>query len=253
MVPVTYARPDEFTSPKWARTFAAGCRGPVCTTATLQPGPVALFGTPALWPLLNTAIQSGRDWYYGDHAYFRRQQYFRITKNRYQHDGRPHPTRPLDYQRLRECGVGDCAPWRDSGSHVVVCPNSPVYMGLFGLDAHAWALDVITRLSHYTDRPVLIRWKRQAARRPLAIDLVDAWAVVVFSSNAAVEGLIAGIPCITLAPFAASARMGRTALTDIENLSYPDDRDPFLATLAANQWTFEEMQRGEAWQVLKDD
>src|SRR5262245_32774212 len=87
--PVTYAAQDERTSPKFARAFALGCGGSLTTRFDhLYPGPVAAFGTPIAWPLFAQAQADGRDWYYGDHGLFRRFQYYRITKNRLQHDGR---------------------------------------------------------------------------------------------------------------------------------------------------------------------
>ena len=252
--PVSYAVPDEFTSPKWAAAFAAGCRGTVATDNVLQPGSVAMFGSPSRWAILQDAIQDGRTYFYGDHAYFRRHQYYRITKNRLQHDGvSTQPVRDADRQRLRDVGCDISPGWRATGTHIVICPNSPVYMSLFGYDAHQWALDCISTLARYTDRPTILRWKSQAARRPLAVDLVDAHAVVVFSSNAAVEAVAAGVPCICLADFAAARRMGRSSLADIENLITPDDRESFLCTLARNQWTFDEMKAGVAWRALRRD
>lgn len=241
------------TSPKWAMNFARGCGGEATPNATLLPGPVAMFGSPQRWTLLQEAIAEGREWFYGDHAYFRRSRYYRITRNRYQHDGVPTLGRPLSPHRLRECGVDMQPHWQKDGDHVIVCPNSPTYMKLFGIDAQAWAADVIAQLTRLTDRPIRLRWKAQATRRPLYVDLDGAYCVIVFSSNAAVEGLAAGVPCITLADFAASRRMGRHRLDDIENLYYPDDREVFLMTLAQNQWTMEEMARGDAWKVLRRD
>lgn len=253
-IPTSYSVPDEFTSPKWARAFAAGCSGRVSEADDLQPGSVALFGSPKRWQLFQTAILQHRQYFYGDHAYFRRGNYYRITKDRLQHTGIPSPHRPPpSLDRMRAAGVSIAPEWRTAGSHIVICPNSPVYMALFGIDAHYWAVNIINQLSTLTDRPVILRWKSQAGRRPLYVDLVDAWCVVVFSSNAAVEAVAAGIPCITLAPFAAAARMGRTRLADVENLAYPDDRETFLATLADNQWTMEEIQRGDAWRALQHE
>jgi hypothetical protein len=249
VIPVSYYNPSEFTSPKVAYAFAKGCGGTITDEAELFPGSVALFGSPARWPLLRQAQAEGREWYYLDHAYFSRGKYYRITKNAYQHDGRGASTgeRFKGFPRL---GV---RPWRTSGSHILICPNSAIYFGLHGLEVEQWLADVTTTLRQHTDREIRIRWKVERAERPIAWDLVDAWAVVVFSSAAALDGLMAGVPCFTLAPFAASARMGLSDLTQIETPFYPDDREPFLSVLADHQWTIQEILKGEAWRALQDE
>lgn len=246
--PVSYYAASEFTSPKVAYAFAKGCGGTLTDDlGYLFDGPVAAFGSPPAWPLLRRAQAADRDIFYIDHAYFSRGKYYRITKNAYQHDGRGTSTgeRFNGFRRL------SIKPWRAAGSHIVVCPNSAVYFGLHGLNVDHWLLEVTTTLRAFTDREIRVRWKVQRADRPIALDLVDAWAVVVFSSAAALDGLMAGVPVFTLAPFAASARMGLSDLTQIEQPFYPDDRESFLSVLADNQWTIQEILKGQAWRELE--
>jgi hypothetical protein len=258
VTPVSYFAKWEVTSPNFARNFARGCDGEVMeddfdltlTHDRLYRGPVALFGTPPLWPVLRQAQAEGRDWYYGDHAYYgraggRKPGYYRITKNAYQHDGRGNY--PPDRFRLWGC---DVAPWRTDGRHILICPNSAIYCQLHGFDVNAWLTDVLTTLKAHTDRPLRIRWKKS----PISIkrDLVNAWAVVVFSSAAALDALMAGVPVFVLAPFAAGARMGLSDLSRIESPLYPAGREPFLWALAANQWTLGEMCSGLAWRSLQE-
>jgi hypothetical protein len=247
MLPVSYYNPAEFSSPKLAYAFAKGCGGTITDEDDLFPGPVALFGSPARWPLLRRAQAEGREWYYIDHAYFSRGKYFRITKNAYQHDGVGTSTgeRFHAFQRLSRL-----QPWHTDGSHVLICPNSDVYFGLHGIDPVAWLREVMTTLRQHTDRPIRVRWKVQRAERPIHEDLEGAWAVVVFSSAAALDGLIAGVPCFTLAPFAASVRMGLSDLRQIEAPLYPDGRETFLSVLADHQWTLQEILKGVAWRSL---
>lgn len=247
MTPVSYFVDGERSSPKFAASFAAGCRGIATSRLVLQPGPVALFGSPPAWSLLRAARAEGRDWYYADHGYFGRGTYFRVTKNAYQHDG--HGRRPTD--RFRKFGHR-VKPWRREGKHIVVCPNSKIYCGLHGFDVDAWLSTVTADLKKATDRKIVVRWKTDEPRRPLGKDLVDAWAVVVYSSAAAIYGLIAGVPCVTLAPFAATRRMGSTSLSEIEQPFLPSDREQFLSALAYEQWTLDEIRRGVAWKSLQE-
>lgn len=242
MTPVSYYVAGERSSPKFAAAFAAGCHGRVTSRLELQPGPVALFGSPLAWPLLRAAKTEGRDWYYADHGYFGRGTYFRVTKNAYQHDGRGR--RPAD--RFQRFGLS-IRSWQRHGSHIVVCPNSKVYCALHGFDVDAWVTSVTADLRQVTDREIRVRWKTDEPKRPLATDLLGAWAVVVFSSAAAIHGLIHGVPCVTLAAFAATWRMGRQSVADVERPVYPEDRQAFVAALAYEQWTLEELRRGMAW------
>jgi hypothetical protein len=135
---------------------------------------------------------------------------------------------------------------------VLVCPNSAAYFSLFGLDVHEWIADVTTLLARHTDRPITVRWKADTKDRPIATDLCDCWAVVVFSSAAAIDALIAGVPVFTLADYASTWLMGTPDLTRIERPVFPDNREDFCAVLAGEQWTLDEIARGDAWRHLHD-
>lgn len=244
MTPVSYYVPNEFSSPKFAFAFARGCDGAITDENELFDGPVALFGSPARWNLLKQAQAEGRDFYYGDHGYFQRKKYYRVTKNGYQHDGSG-PATPDRFIRFRR----DVQPWRRSGSHIIVCPNSWVYCNLHGFDVRDWIADVTRTLREHTDREIRVRWKTDVT--PIEFDLVDCWACIVFSSAAALDALIAGVPAFVLAPFAAGARMGLSDLTRIESPLLPDGREPFLWKLADQQWTLPEIFEGRAWDALQ--
>lgn len=247
-IPVSYFNPIEETSPKFAFAFARGCRGSMTDELDLFPGPVALFGSPSRWPVLRKAQAEGRDWYYADHGYHGRRRYYRITKNRYQHDGCG--TAPID---RFESWHRPIQPWRTAGAHVLVCPNSAAYFNLFGANVDVWLGGVIATIRQYTDREIRVRWKTHIRTVPISEDLVNCWAVVVFSSAAALDALIAGIPVFVLAPFAAGYRMGLPDVTQIETPIYPDDRESFLSVLAYQQWTPMEVFRGMAWRSLQEN
>lgn len=244
MIPVSYSVPAERSSPMFARAFAKGCHGHVDTSGVLQPGPVALFGSLHRWPLLQQAIKARREWFYGDHGYFGRFEYYRITRNAYQHDGTGSagPERFQSFHRTVQ-------PWRKTGQHVLVCPNSAGYFALFGLHVDQWIADVTQRLRASTDRPIRLRWKQPYGSK-IERDLQDCWAVVTYSSAAALDALIAGVPVFSLATFSAAYRMGLSDLSRIESPAYPEDREPFLWNLAAQQWTLDEMASGLAWGAL---
>lgn len=244
--PVSYYSPNEITAPKFAFAFAKGCKGTISDDLDyLHAGDVAAFGSPAHWPILRQAWAANRGWYYADHAYFGRGNYYRVTRNAFQHDGRG----TFSPTRWQEFGI-TIGPWR-RGSHIVVCPNSRAYFALHGLDADTWLDGVLRQLRRHSKRDLIIRWKGDVPRRPLKRDLQGAFACVVYSSAAALEALMEGVPVVTLAPFAATSRMGRTSIVDIEDPYRPDDREAFMIALAANQWTFSEIVDGVAWKALQ--
>ncbi len=259
--PTTYAVQTEKTSPKFAAAFARGCHGPVTGDhSTLLPGDFAAFCTPPVWPLLAQAQAEGRDWYYGDHGLFRRFQYYRVARNAYQPNGVSpvvltrgrYPTEPARPDRFLALRITLAPAWQSSGTAIVICPNSLIYMARYGLDAHAWVTDLVRQIGEVSDRPIVVRWKAYADRRPLYLDLHDAWIVVVFSSASAIEALAAGVPVCTLAPWASTASMGITSIHNVEHPHYPSlaERDQFLFNLAAQQYTLSEIADGLAWRTL---
>jgi hypothetical protein len=242
-LPCAYAVLGENTSPRFAKAFAKGCRGRLTTKNELQPGPVALFGSPARWAVLQDAIAQGRTWYYGDHGFFVRGDQYRITKNNYQHSG----VGDVNPTRWRALGR-TIAPWRKTGRTVLLCPQTPAYHALFGMDRDQWVADLTATLEQHTDRPIIVRGKTD----PTSIEeaLLDAWAVVSFSSAVAIDALLMGVPNFTLAPWATAYPMGCPDVTQIERPVYPENRDRFCAVLANNQWTLHEIGRGSAWRAL---
>jgi len=245
VIPVAYYVPTEATSPKFAYAFAKGCGGQITDDiGYLFDGPVAAFGSPPVWPLLDRARAQGRDVYFGDHGYFGRKKFYRIAKNAFQHDGRT-PATPQRFEAFER----RVQPWRRTGDYVLVCPNSAIYFKLHGQNIDEWLITVRETVAKHTDRPIKIRWKTTAI--PIEEDLAHAWAVVVFSSACAIDALIAGVPCFTTAPFAATARMGLSDLSQIESPYYPDDREPFLWSLADHQWSIQEIFSGAAWRTLE--
>lgn len=236
----------------WCAAFAAGCGGAIEDViegggAVLRDGPVALFGSPRLWPLLTRARAEGRTWWYGDKAYLGREAYYRITRDAFQHDG----SGQAGPERFRRTGWR-VRPWRSGGGHVLVCPPSEAFQRLMGTGG--WLPATLATLARHTDRPIRVRAKpphHLRDRDPLAPHLEGAHAVVTFMSNAAVEAVLAGIPVFVTGRCAASA-MGLADLALIESPLRPDGREQWAWNLAANQWTLPEIRAGLAWRMLQE-
>jgi hypothetical protein len=243
---------------KICEAFAAGSGGKIVPPYPLQPdGDVFMFGIlrgvlPTLW----RAQAEGRAYYFGDNGYFRPAKrlssggYIRVTRNAFQHDGAGEAG-PERWQRLKLT----IQPWRTTGSHIVVCPPARLWSIACRIDADQWLKDTLATLKQHTDRPLRVRKKMSYKEAtapggvPLPEDLKDAWALATYSSNAAVEALLAGVPVFCTAPCAAY-RMGSPDLTTIETPQMLDDRERWVCVLADNQWTLDELSTGTAWQAL---
>lgn len=239
--------PGEVTSPKWCNAFAKGANCEVIWDRTIQKGDIALFGARSIFSIARYARRTGRNIYYGDHAYFRRHTFYRCTKNAFQHSGKGRG----DETRFKALNV-EIEPWRKDGRHVLVCPPDRSYCERNRIDHDAWQAVVLAELRANTDREIKIRERHAAddGSETLRAALKNCWALVTHHSNAAVEALCAGVPVFTTGDCAARS-MGRDDLAKIEKPKYPDDRLRWASVLAANQWTFAEMRDGECWRAMQ--
>lgn len=244
LIPIAYSSPRELTSPRWCAAFAQGCGGESIEVGPLECGPVAMFGSPVLWETLQEAIRQGRTWFYGDHGYFGRGTYYRCTRNAYMHDGRGRATET----RFRKFGI-EVRAWAKTGSHVLVCPPGEPFAKLHGFSAQNWLRDVKRELRRHTDREIRVRTKAEARSRPLKADLRNCWALVTHMSNAALESVLFGVPVFCTGKCSALT-MGLSDLSRIESPARPEGRVEWASVLADNQWTMEEMKRGDLWRAI---
>lgn len=234
------------TAPRWSTAFALGCKGKVAVGSSFECGrSFAFWGQPALWREFLTARGSSPSWYYGDHAFFGRGRFYRCARNALQFTGQSGDDDPTRFRQFNIPVEG----WRKSGTHILLCPNSEAFFGLHGFKPGQWVGSAIASLSRYSDRPVRVRWKSDAAQRPLEEDLRDCWAVVTYASNAAVAGALAGIPVFCTGE-CAGLMMGSGDLSQIETPAMPEGRERWAARLANHQWTLDEMRCGALWNAI---
>ena len=140
-------------------------------------------------------------------------------------------------------------PWREEGAHVLICPNRS--FGMPGMIMPCdWANDVRRRLAKFTQREIRVRPHpgNDAPKKPLADDLRDAWAVVIWASSAGVQALVAGIPVICESPYWICKSAGDT----LNRIEAPAmfGRTEALEKLAWAQWTLAEIESGAAFDHL---
>ncbi len=250
---ICYAQKGKRQSHVVLEAFARGCGGRVVEGVTeLLPGDAVFYGIMnETVPLYHAAKAAGKDVFYLDHGYFRADRFFRATKNADQYMGGG-AVRHVAYQRWRDLGI-TIKPWqRNEAGHVLVTLQSPMTFEARGESRVKWLENVTTVLWAATHREIRVRDKptiKKPQPRTFTEDLAGAWALVARSSNTAVMALLEGIPAFVThacaASYCASADLGM-----IEDPFFPDDREDWAALLAGQQWTLDEMERGEAWEAL---
>jgi len=231
------------------RAFAQGTG---CRLAYAEDEPETLSEIPVVWGVLRDsdrilAQAKARLMYffYIDHAYFDRGhgKSYRITRNRYEAG----PIRKCPRDRIASLDV-EVRPWQKSGREIIVCPPTDYFMAAH--NCADWLQTTLDALAQFTERPIIVREKPRPGETavPLKTALKTAHALVTHSSNVAIEAACLGTP-VFVNPASAAAPIGETDLSKIEMPAYPD-RDPWLAHVAYNQFSIDEIREGIAWQLL---
>lgn len=233
--------------------FVQGCGGAICTTGGLRDGKAFFYGVGKnnldIWR--QVAANGDREFYYCDNSYFdeTRQEYFRVTKNRLQHNGYG-KSDGVRFNRLQL----KIKPWSVEGRHIVVCPQSDQFMhDVVGYEGD-WTRDVIAHLKRRAPRrEVRIReWSRDKAALSATLkeDLQNAYCLVTWSSAAAVTAVMEGVPafCESMDCIVRPMAGNFEELTPVHV-----QRDNWLGVVADNQWTLDEFRNGTAWRGLCND
>ena len=112
-----------------------------------------------------------------------------------------------------------------------------------------WETDVLKVLKQHTDRPIRVR--RKGTNVPLEEDLKNCHAVVSSQSTANIDALLNGIPSFCEST-SCCLPVSYTDLSKIETPYYPDNRQEWVDSLMANQFTLNEMKSGFAFDRIKN-
>lgn len=188
------------------------------------------------------AAEKGQDWYYIDNSYFDcvRGEQYRVTKNRVQ----VNPLgRETDGKRFAALEL-TIAPWKPIGPRLLAVEQSPSFMrwvahDMFWLDRTVQALPGReVHLRHWSANKI-----KQASTLRDELRSVDF--VVTHSSAAAIEAVLCGVSAIVSAMSALSHMVcGMGAMAHL------DERLQTFGVLADNQFSIDEIRKGEAWQWL---
>ena len=220
---------------KMLTSFSNGCNGDI-HYSHLQAGDfLGIFG-----------LSRGQDKLYShckkfihiDNGYFKRSLYprlldgyYRIVYNSFYYSGQK--KRPWD--RFHSLGM-KLEPIKKNGHKIIVAPPSEAVSKVLNL--HQWEHNTVEEIKKYTDKPIIVS-KKNINKKTKLDDSV--WCVVTHMSNIQVEAAMMGIPVITT---------GFTNIGSISLIECPDRNRDFLASLAYQQWTLDEIASGKAWQEL---
>jgi hypothetical protein len=167
--------------------------------------------------------------------------------------------------------------YRSGGNHILLClqRNGGWSMGQY--DVQDWAINTITKLRQYTDRPIVLRGHPgdKAAKeyldpasvkcrisgfknvsfsnftRTLIEDLTGSWAVVNHNSSPAVGAAIEGYPIFLTDPDRSQCKeIANIDLATIETPNLPD-RQQWVERISMSHWSFADLEAGRCWEHMR--
>ena len=216
-------------------------------------GDIACFGV-----LRGTSevMAQANNFYYFDHAYMFGNRHnkskifgeriYRLTKN-FQHIREIKKLKATDRQRIQKYQPYiKLKDWKYSGDYVLVCDISEHAKKFY--DRTNWLNETVKELKKHTKREIRVRSK--GAKTSFKNDLKNAYAVVSFQSTVCIDAMINGIPS-----FCDKLSMGLPVSLDdlslIEDPLYPSNRQAWIESLLANQFTMTEIKNGTAWRNIQ--
>ena len=156
-------------------------------------------------------------------------------------------------ERFRACGFNLGAK-RNGGEYTLIIGQVATDAAVSGVNIREWYAQAIEIAEAEYGLPVLFRphpddVSRGLARHnaTLADDLSGAAHVVTYSSNAAVDALLAGIDTVAVDAGSMAYGVAGTAIGAAANF---DAREEWAYRLAWKQWTLDEIASGEALRGL---
>jgi hypothetical protein len=160
--------------------------------------------------------------------------YFRISHNAFFHSGMG----DLPSDRFSKLNIKIKKKNR-SGSKILLVPPVEENAVKF-YQVSDWLKNTRDEIKKYSDREIIVSNKFDKKKASDYFD--DTFVLVTYHSNAGIDAMINGIPCI----FTNQQRQF-SKISEIENPPYSEN---ILYNLAYWQWNVHEMKSGEAWSFL---
>ena len=231
---------------------------------TIWPGfdnnfdkPICVFGMlRGTAGLIEECSNEMQDFYYFDHAYLFGNKHdkskqigekiYRITKNWF-HIREIKKLRADDYRRIQKYREHiKLEPWKYEGEYILFIPPSDHVKKYYWFNNN-WEEQTLKTIKRHTRKPIKIRTKEDTT--PLEKDLENAYCTVSYQSTVVIKSIMSGVPS-----FCDNSSMGLpvslTDMTQIKDPLYTPERDYWIDTLLANQFTMSEIEDGTAWKYL---
>lgn len=160
--------------------------------------------------------------------------------------------------RFEKLGITQ-QPWRQTGDRIILCGQVPQDASVDHIDILKWLHYARNQIKGISKKEIVFRPHPYAkippingcdySKKPLHVDLENAWACVTFNSNSAVEAVIGGIPSFSFDEGSMAYEVTDHEF-DYVDAPHTPDRQQWLNDLAYCQWTPGEMSSGEAWRHL---
>lgn len=167
--------------------------------------------------------------------------------------------------------------WHEQGQHIIVCGQNEKSIAWNQGNMEQWANKMIEWIRSQTDRPIwfrphprfLVHFKEMKEKKifvstPKRIKLVgstdevdftqslqNAFAVVNFNSNPAIESVLSGVP-VYVDQSSLCWEVGNPIGGDLNNPAKPD-RTEWLKKISYTEWFIEEIRQGTPWKRLRQN
>ena len=194
-------------------------------------------------------LKKVKNFFYIDHGYFAQSNrkfiknkvhkidlngYFRIVYNDYWHNGSGN----MPNDRFDKLGIRIKKINKD-GRYIILSEPVPEAVTYYNLNN--WRENTIKKIKKFTDREIITHSRTSNIK--LETLLKNAWAFVSDHSSAGLKAMIEGVPSYFTNPTLSKI----ASIKDIENHSI---NYSIFSNLAYEQWTIEEIFRGEAWEYI---
>ncbi len=217
--------------------------------------------------IIKECIARGKDFYFMDTGYVGnnpstnnpngKKIYHRIVKNALQNLHMPEKEGNENLyggERWKRLAI----PFKDNvpGRKILIVPPSEKVMKYFERDLDQWINETILEIKKHTSRPIEVR-KKPSREDRVSVNTIEqalddnVHCMVTFNSIAALEAMIYGKPAIVLGPNCAQD-LCEKRLERIEFVKHPGRKQLtwLCRYLSNNQFTYDEMLSGYAWQQL---
>jgi len=166
-----------------------------------------------------------------------------------------------NYDRLESFDI-DVKPWRTEGGNILVLGQNP--NGFLKAKPQSFMKEYVEwgrLISRETKKKVYFKAHPMAPLVPKGINglnikeiskaLNNAWSTITKSSNAAIDSIVQGVPCVVTDKACICYDYYQHDILDtIEPITF--DRQPMLARIADIQYTIKEFGEGLPWQRIRD-